>query len=87
MKILRDEDLIYDRVLADNEAGTKLDLNPDMLHIFWSTFPTFTRSRKAALNFINGIRWLDEYTRSWSLAMRGSGSKPLEQTSLNRILG
>lgn len=58
MDILRDEDLIYEQVLAENDVETKLDLYPGMPHIFWSTFPTFTQSKKAALDFINGIKWL-----------------------------
>lgn len=58
MDILRDEDLIYEQVLADHGVDTKLDLYPGMPHIFWSTFPTLTLSKKAALDFIDGIRWL-----------------------------
>jgi acetyl esterase/lipase len=58
MDILRDEDLIYEQVLAENGAETKLDLYPGMPHIFWSTFPTLTQGKKAALDFINGIQWL-----------------------------
>jgi acetyl esterase/lipase len=58
MDILRDEDLIYEQVLAENGVETKLDLYPGMPHIFWSTFPTLTQGKKAALDFINGIQWL-----------------------------
>jgi acetyl esterase/lipase len=44
--------------LAENGVETKLDLYPGMPHIFWSTFPTLTQGKKAALDFINGIQWL-----------------------------
>jgi acetyl esterase/lipase len=40
MDILRDEALIYEQVLReDNGVETKLDIYPGMPHIFWSTFP------------------------------------------------
>jgi acetyl esterase/lipase len=58
MDILRDEDFIYEQVLAENGVETKFDLYPGMPHIFWGTFPTLTQSRKAASDFIDGIKWL-----------------------------
>ena len=65
MDILRDEDLIYEQVLAENDVETKLDLYPGMPHIFWSTFSMFAQSKKAASDFVNGINWLlDESSES-----------------------
>lgn len=58
MDILRDEDLIYEQVLAENDVETKLDLYPGMPHIFWSTFSMLAQSKKAASDFVNGIKWL-----------------------------
>jgi acetyl esterase/lipase len=65
MDILRDEDLIYEQSLAENAVETKLDLYPGMPHIFWGTFPMLKQSKKAASDFIDGIKWLlDGYTKS-----------------------
>ncbi|KAJ5689562.1 hypothetical protein N7462_003954 [Penicillium macrosclerotiorum] len=58
MDILRDEDLIYEEVLAENGVETKLDVYSGMPHIFWSTFPMLTQSKKAAADFMTGIKWL-----------------------------
>ena len=65
MDILRDEDLIYEQVLAENDVETKLGLYPGMPHIFWSTFSMLAQGKKAAPDFVNGIKWLlDESSKS-----------------------
>lgn len=59
MDTLRDEALIYEQVLReDNGVETKLDIYPGMPHIFWSTFPMLTQSKKAGDDFEAAVRWL-----------------------------
>ncbi|KAJ4117526.1 hypothetical protein NW768_010889 [Fusarium equiseti] len=61
MDILRDEDLIYEQVLReDNEIGTRLDIYPGMPHTFWGSFSHLAQGKKAAVDLIDGIRWLLE---------------------------
>jgi len=59
MGVLRDEALIYEKVLND-EFGveTRLDVYVGLPHIFWSYFPTLTLSKKFAVDTLNGIAWL-----------------------------
>ncbi|KAH7174300.1 Alpha/Beta hydrolase protein [Fusarium flagelliforme] len=53
MDILRDEDLIYEQVLReDNEIQTRLDIYPGMPHIFWGSFSHLAQGKKAAVDLI-----------------------------------
>lgn len=58
---LRDEALIYERVLRE-EAGvrTKLDLYPGLGHFFWTHFPRLEVSKRFVEDTIRGVRWLLE---------------------------
>lgn len=58
---LRDEGLIYERVLRE-EAGvaTRLDLYPGFGHYFWSNFPLLEMSRTFVEDTVEGMRWLLE---------------------------
>lgn len=59
MDALRDEALIYEQVLReDNDVETKLDVYPGMPHIFWTSFPMLTQSKKAGDDLVAGILWL-----------------------------
>ncbi|RBR26997.1 uncharacterized protein FIESC28_00265 [Fusarium coffeatum] len=61
MDILRDEDLIYEQVLReDNGIETRVDIYPGMPHIFWGSFSHLAQGKKAAIDLIEGIRWLLE---------------------------
>ena len=61
MDILRDEDLIYEQVLReDNGVETRVDIYPGMSHIFWGSFSHLTQGKKAAIDLIEEIRWLLE---------------------------
>ena len=63
MDILRDEDLIYEQTLReDNAVETKIDVYPGVPHIFWGMFPSLEQSKKAAVDLTNGIKWL---LRKW----------------------
>ncbi|TEA15168.1 AB hydrolase superfamily protein [Colletotrichum sidae] len=58
---LRDEGLIYERVLRE-EAGvkTKLDIYPGLPHYFWTNYPRLTQSRQFVEDTVKGVRWLLE---------------------------
>ncbi|KAF4338009.1 sterigmatocystin biosynthesis lipase esterase STCI [Fusarium beomiforme] len=59
MDILRDEDLIYEQVLReDSGVETRLDVYPGMPHIFWGSFGHLSQGKKAAVDLVEGIRWL-----------------------------
>lgn len=58
---LRDEALIYERVLRE-EAGvkTKLDLYPGLGHYFWTNFPLLDDSKRFVEDTLKGVQWLLE---------------------------
>lgn len=58
---LRDEALIYERVLRE-EAGvkTKLDIYPGFGHYFWTNFPLLDASKQFVEDTVRGVRWLLE---------------------------
>ncbi|KAF4454434.1 hypothetical protein F53441_3061 [Fusarium austroafricanum] len=59
MDILRDEDLIYEQVLReDNRVETRLNVYPGMPHIFWGSFSQLGQGKKAAVDLVEGIKWL-----------------------------
>ena len=59
MDPLRDEGLIYERVLRE-EYGipTRLNLYPGHGHYFWTNFPTLALSKKFVSDALEGVRWL-----------------------------
>lgn len=59
MDPLRDEGLIYERILCE-ESGvkTKLDLYPGFGHMFWTNYPQMEKSAEFVRDMFNGIRWL-----------------------------
>ena len=61
MDPLRDDGLIYDRILREeNATKTKVDLYPGLPHGFWSWWPTAEFSRKQQKDCIGGLLWLLE---------------------------
>lgn len=58
---LRDEGLIYERVLRE-ECGieTKLDVYPGYGHMFWTNFPNMDVSKKFISDTLQGMKWLLE---------------------------
>ncbi|KAK3077412.1 hypothetical protein LTS18_010328 [Coniosporium uncinatum] len=59
MDPLRDEALIYERVLRE-ECGvkTRLDVYPGHGHYFWTNWPKLEMSRKFVDDTLEGVRWL-----------------------------
>ncbi|KAJ9644333.1 hypothetical protein H2204_001685 [Knufia peltigerae] len=59
MDPLRDEALIYERVLREEcNVPTRLDLYPGLPHGFWSWWPTAGFSKKQAQDSMAGLKWL-----------------------------
>lgn len=58
---LRDEGLIYERVLRE-ESGveTRLDLYKGLGHYFWTNWPGLEASRGFVEDTVKGVRWLLE---------------------------
>ncbi|KAI0149720.1 putative lipase/esterase [Hypoxylon sp. NC0597] len=58
---LRDEGLIYERVLRE-EAGvkTRLDIYKGFGHYFWTNWPQLERSREFVQDTAKGVKWLLE---------------------------
>jgi acetyl esterase/lipase len=58
---LRDEALIYERILREDEGlKTKVDLYPGLPHGFWSVFPMIESSKKFVNESVEGVQWLLE---------------------------
>ena len=55
---VRDDGLIYERVIRDHGVPTKLDVYPGLPHGFSGIFPTLKASEKYELDTINGFGWL-----------------------------
>jgi acetyl esterase/lipase len=60
MDPLRDDGIVYDRVLRENGTKTKFTMYPGLPHSFWSFAPTLPVSKQAVKDFIEGIGWLLE---------------------------
>ncbi|KAI0920681.1 hypothetical protein AcW1_002350 [Taiwanofungus camphoratus] len=56
--ILRDEGLLYERLLREAEVKTKLDIYPGLPHAFHNVFPQLSASKKFEKDFSEGIQWL-----------------------------
>ncbi|KAH6985140.1 Alpha/Beta hydrolase protein [Ilyonectria destructans] len=56
---LRDEGLLYEKVLRRNSVQTKLDIYPGLPHIFWN-FPGLPSSIKWKQDLTQGVEWLLE---------------------------
>ncbi|KAJ7885521.1 Alpha/Beta hydrolase protein [Mycena olivaceomarginata] len=55
---LRDEGLLYERLLRECGVRTKLDVYPGVPHAFHASFPQLTISKKWEVDIRTGIRWL-----------------------------
>jgi acetyl esterase/lipase len=59
MDPLRDEAMIYERVLREEyDCKTKLYLYPGLPHGFWSFFPQGDVSKKFIEQTVEGVEWL-----------------------------
>lgn len=61
---LRDEALIYERVLGEEaEVDTKIDIYPGLGHYFWTNFPLLDSSRQFVEETVKGVGWLLEHSK------------------------
>lgn len=59
MDPLRDDGLIYERVLREEYGiDTRLDLYSGYGHMFWTNWPEMEMSRKFVHDTLQGVRWL-----------------------------
>ncbi|TFY63747.1 hypothetical protein EVJ58_g3064 [Rhodofomes roseus] len=59
---VRDECLLYEKVLREAGADTKIDIYPGVPHIFAAMHPTLSQAVKHDRDMREGIRWLLEKT-------------------------
>lgn len=58
---LRDEALIYERILREEESvATKIDVYPGLPHGFWSVYPMLESSKRFFDQALEGVGWLIE---------------------------
>ncbi|KAK5171505.1 uncharacterized protein LTR77_004650 [Saxophila tyrrhenica] len=61
---LRDEGLLYERVLREeNGVPTRLDVYDGLGHMFWTNWPEMERSKGFVRDTLEGVRWLLEVGR------------------------
>jgi len=58
MDPLRDEDLLYERLLRESGVSTKVIMYPGFPHSFWGFFPQLPASKRAVEGTAQGIKWL-----------------------------
>jgi acetyl esterase/lipase len=64
MDPLRDDALIYERILSEeNGVKTKVDLYPGLPHGFWSRWPEAEFSKELHKDSVKGVEWLLEQSK------------------------
>ncbi|KAF9254061.1 hypothetical protein L218DRAFT_634578 [Marasmius fiardii PR-910] len=58
MDILRDEGLLYEKVLRENGVKTKLEIYPGVPHAFEVAVPATKICRKFVDDFEDAVQWL-----------------------------
>ncbi|KAJ5497563.1 Alpha/Beta hydrolase protein [Penicillium fimorum] len=82
MDTLRDDGLIYEKLLRDHGIATRLDVYPGMPHAHWM-WPEHSLSTKSHIDPLSGIGWLlgqelerEEVERLWNTAPLTNDSIP-----------
>ena len=58
MDPLRDDAIIYDRVLRECGVQTQVKIYPGLPHGFWTVFPNASFTREFLRETIDGFTWL-----------------------------
>ena len=56
--IIRDDGLLYERMLRDHGTRTRLDVYPGLPHCFWAAMPQYEASKKFMIDIARGCGWL-----------------------------
>jgi acetyl esterase/lipase len=57
---LRDEAILYDRVLREAGVLTRFELYSGYGHMFWTNYPELQRSEEFVRDTLSGVKWLLE---------------------------
>jgi len=55
---LRDEGLLYERLLKEDGVKTKIHIYPGLSHGFWSQFPEWEKSKTFVKETVAGVEWI-----------------------------
>ncbi|KAL8872275.1 MAG: hypothetical protein Q9174_002071 [Haloplaca sp. 1 TL-2023] len=56
--IIRDDGLIYEKMLSDNGVKTRLNVYPGLPHCFWAFIPQYKGSKEFMIDVAFGFAWL-----------------------------
>ena len=60
MDPLRDEAVLYQRMLQEHRVSTKFDQYPGYGHMFWTNYPELKASDEFVADTLKEIKWLIE---------------------------
>lgn len=55
---LRDDGMVYEKVLSAHGVDTAIDVYPGLPHEHWNNFPTLESSVLAKIHVVRGLGWL-----------------------------
>ena len=58
LDLVRDDALLYEKVLRDGEVDTRMTVYPGMPHLFFNYFPKLKQTYRWRKETLNGMKWL-----------------------------